>query len=338
MKMRMRGWIVVAGCLLCACSEGTRTPFVRSVVLTTPVVLERTSVRNCSGVVREANEISLGFKTAGQIECIRVGEGDDYRLGVEALQIQYDQLADEVERTERLFRQKSVSANDYEKAVAGLKQLGVQLQVNRNKLGYTKLYAPVDGYVESVHFSPAEMVDAGTSVFTLLDVSSMEVEADIPAGEYRQRDRFTGYVCRPSGLGEDYRMRLLSLAPRADGNQLYRLRLAFAERPGRGLTAGMNVEVGISVADTAAARGVAVPLCAVFRDGGRPCVWELRPDSTVVKRVVTLGNTDSEGRAVVVEGLTGGERIVRAGVNVLQEGEKVRVIDAPGESNVGGML
>jgi hypothetical protein len=39
-----------------------------------------------------------------------------------------------------------------------------------------------------------------------------------------------------------------------------------------------------------------------------------------------------------VEGLTGGERIVRAGVNVLQEGEKVRVIDAPGESNVGGML
>ena len=352
MKMRMRGWIVIAGCLLCACSEGTRTPFVRSVVLTTPVVLERTSVRNYSGVVREAHEISLGFKTAGQIECIRVGEGDyvhrgqllaeldddDYRLGVEALQIQYDQLADEVERTERLFRQKSVSANDYEKAVAGLKQLGVQLQVNRNKLGYTKLYAPVDGYVESVHFSPAEMVDAGTSVFTLLDVSSMEVEADIPAGEYRQRDRFTGYVCRPSGLGEDYRMRLLSLAPRADGNQLYRLRLAFAERPGRGLTAGMNAEVGISVADTAAARGVAVSLCAVFRDGGRPCVWELRPDSTVVKRVVTLGNTDSEGRAVVVEGLTGGERIVRAGVNVLQEGEKVRVIDAPGESNVGGML
>ena len=231
-------------------------------------------------------------------------------------------LSSGVERTERLFRQKSVSANDYEKAVAGLKQLGVQLQVNRNKLGYTKLYAPVDGYVESVHFSPAEMVDAGTSVFSLLDVSSMEVEADIPAGEYRQRDRFAGYVCRPSGLGEDYRMRLLSLTPKADGNQLYRLRLAFEERPGRGLTAGMNAEVGISVADTAAVRGFAVPLCAVFRDGERACVWEFRPDSTVVKRPVEIGNTDAEGRAVVVGGLTGGERIVRAGVNVLQDTEK----------------
>ena len=167
--MKMRGWFLVVGWLLCACSEGTRTRFVRSVVLTTPVVLESTSVRNYAGIVREAHEISLGFKTEGQIECIRVKEGDyvrrgqllaeldddDYRLGVEALQIQYDQLSDEVERTERLFRQKSVSANDYEKAVAGLKQLGVQLQVNRNKLGCTKLYAPTDGYVQSVNFSQA---------------------------------------------------------------------------------------------------------------------------------------------------------------------------------------
>ena len=100
----------------------------------------------------------------------------------------------------------------------------------------------------------------------------------------------------------------------------------------------MNAEVGISVADTAAVRGFAVPLCAVFRDGERACVWEFRPDSTVVKRPVVVGNTDAEGRAVVVEGLTGGVRIVRAGVNVLQEGEKVRVIETPGESNVGGIL
>ena len=147
--------------------------------------METTHVINHSGIVREAHTISLGFKTAGQIERIHVREGDyvrqgqllaelddaDYRLGVEALQIQYDQLEDEVERTKRLFDQKSVSVNDYEKAVAGLRQLGVQLQVNKNKLDYTKLYAPIDGYVQSVNFSPAEMVDAGTALFTLLDMS-----------------------------------------------------------------------------------------------------------------------------------------------------------------------
>lgn len=132
---------IVAG-TLCACGGTSHeNSGIRSVVLTEPVLLESTHVINRPGIVREAHTISLGFKTAGQIERIHVQEGDyvrrgqllaeldaaDYRLGVEALQIQYDQLEDEIARTKQLFDQKSVSANDYEKAVAGLKQLGVEL-------------------------------------------------------------------------------------------------------------------------------------------------------------------------------------------------------------------
>ena len=65
-------------------------------------------------------------------------------------------MTDEVARASRLYEKKSMSANDFEKASAGLRQLGVQLQVNKNKLAYTKLYAPADGYVSAVNFSPAE--------------------------------------------------------------------------------------------------------------------------------------------------------------------------------------
>ena len=146
--------MIIAAGTLCACGGASHeNSILRSVALTEPVLLENTHAINHSGIVREAHTISLGFKTAGQIERIHVREGDyvrqgqllaelddaDYRLGVEALQIQYEQLKDEVERTKQLFDQKSVSANDYEKAAAGLKQLGVQLQVNKNKLDYTKL-------------------------------------------------------------------------------------------------------------------------------------------------------------------------------------------------------
>ena len=81
---------------------------------------------------QEAHEVSLGFKTAGQIESILVQEGDfvrkgqllaslddsDYLLGVEAAQIQYDQLQDEVGRLRKLYESKSVSGNDYQKALA----------------------------------------------------------------------------------------------------------------------------------------------------------------------------------------------------------------------------
>lgn len=344
--------IVVAG-VFASCGDAPQGgSTVHSVMVTTPEAMEGTVVKNYSGIVREAHTINLGFKTPGQIERILVAEGDyvhkgqllaelddaDYRLGVEALQIQYDQLKDEVGRTEQLYRQKSISANDYEKATAGLRQLGVQLQANKNKLNYTKLYAPTDGYIQAVNFSPAEMVDAGTALFTLLDVSRMEVVADIPVAEYQQRDRFTRYFSRVAGSASELPMQLLSLTPKADGNQLYQLRLAFVGQPDKQLTAGMNVEVGIVMADTTATTGVVVPLCAVFRDGDTSCVWVLGADSTLVKQQVVLDGSDSRGRAVILEGLTGSEQIVRAGVNALQEGEKVRVIERASKTNVGGLL
>ena len=347
--------MVIAAGTLCACGrEPHENSILRSVTLTEPVLLETTHVINHSGIVREAHTISLGFKTAGQIERIHVREGDyvrqgqllaelddaDYRLGVEALQIQYDQLEDEVERTKRLFDQKSVSVNDYEKAVAGLRQLGVQLQVNKNKLDYTKLYAPIDGYVQSVNFSPAEMVDAGTALFTLLDMSYMEVVTDIPVDEYRQRSLFTRFYCKVAGVEKEFPMKLSSITPKADGNQLYQLRLTFEEQPDKRLTAVMNTEISIVVADKGGITGFTVPLCAVFQDadGNKPCVWVFEQDSTVSKRPVVLNGTDSEGHAVITEGLTDKERIVRAGVNVLQQGQRVRVTEEPGKTNIGELL
>lgn len=351
---RLITMVIVVGAL-CSCGEAPHeNSEIRSVALTEPILLESTHETNHSGIVCEAHTISLGFKTAGQIERIHVREGDyvhrgqllaelddaDYRLGVEALQIQYDQLKDEVKRTKQLFDQKSVSVNDYEKAVAGLKQLGVDLQANKNKLDYTKLYAPTDGYVQSVNFSPAEMVDAGTALFTLLDVSYMEVVADIPVGEYRQRDRFARFYCKVAGIEEEFPMKLSSLTAKADGNQLYQIRLTFTEQPDKRLTAGMNAEIGIIVTNTVSTTGFAVPLCAVFHDNDKnePCVWILEADSTVSKRPVMLKGTDTEGRAVVIEGLTGDEGIIRAGVNVLQEGQRVRVVKKPNKTNIGGLL
>lgn len=347
--------VIVATGMLCACDGASNEKSDRrSVVLTEPVRLESTNVITHSGIVREAHTISLGFKTAGQIKRIHVREGDyvrrgtllaeldnaDYRLGVKGLQIQYDQLEDEVARMKQLFEQKSISANDYEKAVAGLRQLGVQLQVNKNKLGYTKLYAPSDGYVQSVNFSPAEMVNAGTPLFTLLDVSHMEVVVDIPVDEYRQRGSFSRFYCKVAGVDEEFPMKLLSIAPKADGNQLYQLSLIFTEQPDKRITAGMNAEIGIVMADERSMSGFAVPLCAVFSDNDRnePCVWVFGVDSTVSKRPVVLGGTDAEGRAVVIKGLTGSEHIVRAGVHVLQEGERVRVIGKSTKTNVGELL
>lgn len=343
-------------CLLCSCSEQKKTSLpVHSVEVTNPTPSCKTITKSYSGIVREAHEISLGFKTAGQIKRIHVEEGkyvrkgellaelddEDYKLGVEALQIQYNQLKDEVARTRKLFEQKSVSANDYEKASAGLRQLGVQLQVNKNKLEYTRLYAPEDGYIQSVNFSPAEMVDAGTAIFTFLDVSHLEVKTDLPSSIYKVINNITGYDCTVSSGKESqtYPMDFLSLSPKADGNQLYQLILKFRENPGKQITPGMNIEVRLTINEGNDSKdGFKIPACSIFKSSDNSCVWVLKEDSTIEKRIITIDNNFSGEQVAVTKGLDGTEKIVRAGVNSLQEGEKVTVIEQPEKSNVGGLI
>ncbi len=331
------------------------TPSVRTVKT---VHVERTGTGSTSvysGMVKEANSINVGFKTAGQIEHINVKEGDyvrsgqllaslddsDYKLGVEALQIQYDQVSDEVSRLEELYGKRSVSANDYEKAKAGLAQLGIQLRINKNKLAYTKLYAPVSGYITSVNFAPSEMVDAGTPLFVMMDVSRMEVVADIPASDYQARADFRSFSCR-SSQGDTAPLTLVSIAPKADGNQLYRMTLRYSGTQNAMATSflpGTNVEVVIGREDSveSAESALVLPVAAVRYDGSRAYVWTVAEDSTLVRKDVSVRASETAYKVNVV-GIGQGTEVVCAGAATLSQGEKVKIMGRQPESNVGGLL
>lgn len=344
--------ILLSACaLLAACSDNkTEQATPPSVYVATVGEGSLSCSSNFSGHVVDDNNVSIGFKTAGQIKRILVREGqrvakgqllaelysNDYQLEVEAVQTQYDQLAAEVARAKRLYETKSISPNDYEKAVSGLRQLGVQLQVNKNKLAYTRLYAPASGIIGSVNFSPAEMVDAGTAVFSLINSTPMEVECEIPVSVYNQLKSYSDFNCTVAGSSNSYPLRVLSVVPKADGNQLYKLRLGFIGHPGKNITPGVNVSVnsrcGIERPE------ITVPASAVFKQDGKESVWILKSDSTVVLRNVGVTSAPSNGKLTVSEGLSYGEQVVSAGVSALHQGERVKVIKKPSKTNVGALL
>lgn len=355
---RMKGWLaagLAVASLLCGCggeAEKASGP-IHSVMCVRPVPEGGQTVKTLYGVVREVGEVNVGFKTPGQISRICVKEGDyvrkgqlvaqlddaDYKLGVEAAQIQFSQLSREVERMKRLHESKSLSGNDYDKALAGLKQVEVQLQTNRNKLDYTRLYAPADGVVQAVNFEPSEMVDAGTPVVVLMESGGFEVEADMPQDVYMRLGKLTEATCHTSAIqGEPMPMRLSWVVPKADGSQLYKVRLAFEGKADDRLTAGMNVEVDVQLSDSVAGSQYVLPLHALFQDGGRTFVWTVDKDSVVHRTAVDVTRLDGEAHAVVKAGFKGDERIVRAGVHTLREGEKVRILAEPSDTNVGGLL
>lgn len=340
--------------LLASCGKKEADNFVRSVKLSRPETLGNVSNKSFSGVVKEAREISLGFKADGQIEKIFVKEGDfvhegdviavldkkDYQLGVDAYQIQYDQLKAEVARMEQLYKAKSISGNDYEKALAGLRQLEVQLKVNKNKLEYATLTAPVSGYIQNVNYEKAEMLQAGSPVVNLLDVSGIKIEVDIPASLYVQRDKFSGFSCSSSlDPGVSYPLNLVSINRKANSAQLYKMILSLPNPASAKLTAGMNVAVNISVKDSKDAKaGFTLPVSSIINADGKTYVWVLGRDTTVSRREIKIDGIDAAGRVIVKDGLMGQEEIIKAGVNSLQEREKVRILPESDKTNVGGLF
>lgn len=310
------------------------------------------SVKTFPATVEEARNISVAFKTAGQIVKLYAKEGDnvragqllamldtvDYALGVKQLRVQYGQQKAEFERKRQLHASGNMSDNEFERAAAALHQQQLQLQLNENKLAYCRLYAPASGVITKRNFETAEMVDAGTPVYDLMDNNHLEVVVDLPVGNYmRHADflTFTGHT--PHAEGVDIPLTLLSITPKADNNQLYRMKLIMS-KPAVELTPGMNLNVDIK-SNATDAEGASVPLSAVFESDGRSAVWTYNPaDSTITLTPVKTTGIGQDGFITVTQGLKPGMSIVRAGAHHLTDGEKVNVITENASSNPGNLL
>ena len=336
----------VAG-LLAGCGHDKKNEEVkvRSVMTVLPQNRQESAVKNFSGVVKENSTVSLSFRTPGQISRILVKEGSrvrrgqlvatldtkDYQLQVDAAQTQYDQLKNEVERLRKLHEINGLPGNDFEKATSGLKQLSIQLQNAKNQLSYTQLTAPVDGTIQKVNFEEAEMVSAGLPVMDLIDTRSMEVEVNMPDDVYRLLANTTEAYCLAAG--QRYTLHKKSVLAKADANQLFTVKYAIDGQ----LSAGVNVDVYIEIGGSETLSGLSIPAHAIFEDGGKPYVWVVEKGDVVKRHAIELSGVDSEGMAVVVSGISANDRVVKAGVKALHEGDKVKVVTQH-NSNVGDLL
>ena len=339
---------LAAAGLLTACGgsdKKTEEVKVRSVMTVTPLSRQESAVKNFSGVVKENSTVSLSFRTPGQIARILVKEGSrvrrgqlvatldtkDYQLQVDAAQTQYNQLKNEVERLSKLHEANSIAGNDFEKATSGLEQVRIKLQNAKNQLSYTQLTAPVDGTIQKVNFEPSEMVSAGLPVMDLIDTRSMEVEVNIPAEVYRQLANTTEAYCMAAG--QRYRLHKKSALAKADANQLFTVKYAIDGH----LSAGVNVDVYIEIGGSQTVSGLSIPAHAIFEDGGKTYVWVVEQGDVVKRHAITTSRVDSEGMAVVESGISASDRVVKAGVKALHDGDKVKIVTQQ-NSNVGDLL
>lgn len=306
------------------------------------------------GKVKAAEDVNIAFRVSGTIRKIYVKEGShvragqllaeldptDYQVQLDATEAQYRQIKAEAERVIALYNDKGTTPNDYDKAVYGLKQITAKYKHHKDELAYTRLYAPFDGYIQNKLFEAHETVGAGMPVLSMIGSGLPEVEINLPANEYINRDKFRDYYCT-FDLYPDrtFPLKLISVTPKANANQLYTMRLQLTSKAAPLPSPGMNTMVTIhSEAD--ASVPLQVPGGAILREGNEAKVFIYNPSKgTIHLRPVTMLRLLSDGQTIITSSqIKDGDLIVVTGIHQLKDGEKVQCLPQISNTNVGGML
>ena len=190
----------------------------------------------------------------------------------------------------------------------------------QRKVDELNLRSPVDGVIGTLSVADRSVVAANTPLMTVVDLSRLEVELEIP--ESYADDLGLGMNVEVSIGGLQAVGKLSAISPEVVRNQvLARVRFDGKQPPGlrqnQRLTARILIEEKPGV--------LMLPRGSfVENDGGR--VAYVMDGSVAVRRPIQLGAT-SVSAVEILSGLKPGDRVVIAGTDAFEDAERVSVND-----------
>jgi HlyD family secretion protein len=155
----------------------------------------------------EATDVRLSFRVAGKIKELLTDEGRFLKSGepvarldtdelvkikaqiqasLKAAQYSYERARDDYARLENLFQAGSISAQKRDEAktnadasLANAEALRASLELAETRLGFADLTSPIDGFVLTKSAEAGEVVQVGSTVFTVADLRDIWLTAYI---------------------------------------------------------------------------------------------------------------------------------------------------------------
>ena len=346
--------------LLGACSKSAPPPEpVRAVK--TVVIAPATAGSNYeyAAEIRARVESRLGFRVGGKMIERPVNVGDtvkagqvlarldprDLRLGedvaraaVASATVNLQQAEADFKRYRDLRDQGFISGAELERrettlkvAQAQLAQARAQSGVQGNQTAYAALTADAGGVITGVDVEPGMVVAAGAPVLRLAHDGPRDVVFSVPEDKVALVQAVAArqgsvQVRLWSSTGGDVPATIREISAAADPSTR-----TFLVKADLGSTAGprLGQTATVAIASPRLAGVARVPLSALKEHQGGSSVWIVDPASmTAVARPVQVGGAEGN-EAVVLAGLSPGDRVVTAGVHVLSAGQKVRLYADP---------
>jgi membrane fusion protein (multidrug efflux system) len=301
------------------------------------------------GTINPARRADLSAQTGGLVEAVNFRPGDRVVSGDVLVQVDVERLTLELgqarsngeatraqlslaegqlERVRQLVQRNVATASTLEEAQSAVDGLRAQLtalddlvRLAELSLRNATVTAPFDGIVTARAVEPGTVIAAGTTLISLVDLATVELEAAAPVSAGVQLRpgqsvevtvdgipdrRFTGTVTRINPVA-------------AAGTRAIPVYVAMDNDEGL-LFGGMFATAEVVVAR--APRVIAVPAGAVRSDAGGAYVLRIE-NETLVRASVTIAETWSGRLVRVVAGLAEGDEIITAALPELAPGDQI---------------
>jgi len=233
----------------------------------------------------------------------------------------YDAGAAALKRVQEAETQLKLAEQELDAAQKGAKimQLGEQ---RVDPIRTFPLVAPVSGVISQSNFTPGEQVEAGKSLFTIMNLDRLWIEAQVfekdlatVTSAKRAAFKLAAFPNEVFQIGDNSQSRLITVGAAVDPEKRTVPVVYEVQNPGGRLRDGMFAEITI---DTTGDREViSVPKAAVIEEQGKKLVYIYDGGERFEKRTITVG---SEGQTAVevLSGLKPGERVVVEGIYQLR--------------------
>ncbi|PIW61498.1 efflux RND transporter periplasmic adaptor subunit [Shewanella sp. CG12_big_fil_rev_8_21_14_0_65_47_15] len=313
---------------------------------TTPVTVEAIREAALADVVKEVGKINaidsaiLNFNASEKISAIHFSNGDNVTKGqVIAEQDNTKAKADldkakstlalaktKLERIEDLLIKEpfALAKQDVDELRENVNLADADVRQKQATMKDYLIIAPFDGQLTSFSQSIGSQIGAGTALVTLYSLHPVEVRYAISQKDLGKAQKGQGVDVTVEAYGNKVFKGLVNYVAPAVDESSGRVEIhATLDNPEFKLAPGMFANIKQFYSHDI--KHLLVPQNSIIANNDERFVWLVRGDSAV-KQVVKLAQNTNDGYAVVAEGLTEGDLVVKTGMQNLKADSKIKVI------------
>ncbi|QIF02420.1 efflux RND transporter periplasmic adaptor subunit [Roseimicrobium sp. ORNL1] len=314
--------------------------------------------RSFPGEVTAEHNVNLSFDVGGRLVDFPVYDGkvvkpgdligqldqNDFRAALDSVQASFRAARQEYDRGRGLLERRAVSQSEVDRLREAFEVVEASQRAAQKAFDDTKLFAPIKGRISRRFVRNFQNVQAREPVVLLQDISTLEVDVQVPEAHFAMLDRnvtagelskrIEGSVEFPAIPGERFPLTLRSFATQANPSSRTFL-VSFVLRPpeDRNILPGMTCTVHLRFRKEDGSPLVQpglfqIPVRALLTAEGKTWVWRWDAATGKVERVpVEVATLAGDSVQIRSEGLKLGDDLVSSGVRFLSAGMTVRRLE-----------